>query len=331
MRALQVRESLHVFSLRGDGAADAANATRMLAHSRRSFNVAAGKSLITILVERWRAHPLAWIHRAEARAIGAELRAAGKAVRFAIFEDGSTHEHGTLLVRVSDAVMLRAADALSRAGIVYCGPGAQTMARCHDKAHAYSIAHANEVECPITLPATEADILPRPLILKPRRGSDSIGLRLVRAGPIPTAYRNADHLVQSFIRGTELTVGVLASEVGVPLRIALAEGSLYTFWRKYLRPPAKAPLADAMLAKRVRAEALRIAHIFGVDWAARIDFIHERATDRLVFLECDAAPLIGPASAFAASLAAAGMARETQLQRLLRPRIPHGQAETCSA
>jgi hypothetical protein len=52
--------------------------------------------------------------------------------------------------------------------------------------------------------------------------------------------------------------------------------------------------------------------------------------DRLVFLECDAAPLVGPASAFAASLAAAGMARDAQLHRLLRGRVAHSLRESRS-
>ncbi len=67
----------------------------------------------------------------------------------------------------------------------------------------------------------------------------------------------------------------------------------------------------------MREGAQRIATLLGVDWAARVDFIHETKTDRLRFLECDVAPLVGLRSAFAASLAAAGMARSEQLRRLL--------------
>jgi hypothetical protein len=43
----------------------------------------------------------------------------------------------------------------------------------------------------------------------------------------------------------------------------------------------------------------------------------EIASGRLRFLECDVAPLVGVGSAFAASLAAAGVAREEQLRLLL--------------
>ena len=60
-----------------------------------------------------------------------------------------------------------------------------------------------------------------------------------------------------------------------------------------------------------------MAATLGADWAVRIDWIHERTSGRLWFLECDAAPLVGARSAFAASLSAAGIERAEQLQRLL--------------
>ena len=59
-------------------------------------------------------------------------------------------------------------------------------------------------------------------------------------------------------------------------------------------------------------------------WTARVDFIHERKSDRLAFLEYDVASLIGPGSALAASLAAAGISREEQLSRLLGERQRRG-------
>jgi len=55
----------------------------------------------------------------------------------------------------------------------------------------------------------------------------------------------------------------------------------------------------------------------GADWAVRVDLIHETATERLLVLECDAAPMISAQSAFAASLAAANISRAEQLQLLL--------------
>jgi len=66
---------------------------------------------------------------------------------------------------------------------------------------------------------------------------------------------------------------------------------------------------------RVREAAARIAAVLAVDWAARLDFIAAPG-GRLCFLECDVAPMIAPGSAFAESLAAAGIERAEQLRLL---------------
>src|SRR5207237_481221 len=119
-------------------------------------------------------------------------------------------------------------------------------------------------------------------------------------------YRTGEYVVQEFVRGAELTVAVLAGRVGRPLAIALPPGSVYSFARKYLLRPQREPLGDLALAVRVRATALKLARLFAVNWAARVDFIAEPG-GRLCFLECDVAPLIALGSAFAESLSAAGV------------------------
>ena len=64
-----------------------------------------------------------------------------------------------------------------------------------------------------------------PLMLKPRRGSDSLGVRLLRGGPIPACFRTEAYIAQEYMRGTELTVAVLQGQVGMPLQIHLPEGT----------------------------------------------------------------------------------------------------------
>jgi D-alanine-D-alanine ligase-like ATP-grasp enzyme len=274
---------------------------------------------VTVLRESWHPHPLAWIHRSEARSFAKELRRVGYAVRLVRFRDDAVSglPPGLLLLRVSDPVMRAAVSALTRAGRPFLGPGAAVMERCYDKYEAYRVATANGVDCPATALAGEAGTMLFPLVLKPRRGSDSIGVRLLRDGPMPEHARTDGYITQQYVRGAELTVAVFRDRVGMPLRILLPEGTPYSFFRKYLLRPRHAALADAGLAERVRRTALEIAGIFGVDWAARIDLIHETRTNRLRFLECDVAPLVGANSAFAASLEAAGMSRAEQLRMLL--------------
>jgi len=274
---------------------------------------------ITILIDPPGPHPLAWIHRAEARAIARELRESARAVRLLPFPGQAIASglQAPLLLRLSDPAMLAAVRCLEGAGIPYIGPGAQALARCYDKYDAYRSTVEQGIDTPATALATQADTMAFPLLLKPRRGSDSIGLRVLRSGPIPARVRTDDAIAQEFVRGSELTVGALHGEIGAPLHIVLPEGTPYRFWRKYAWRPRREPVRNAALYARAREAAHRIAAMLGVDWAARIDFIHETATDRLRFLECDAAPLVGPASAFAESLAASGVARHEQLRRLL--------------
>jgi D-alanine-D-alanine ligase-like ATP-grasp enzyme len=219
---------------------------------------------------------------------------------------------GPLLLRLSDPVMLDVTRMLTAASIPYLGPGEAALQRCYDKLAANRIVSGAGIDCPASGPTSF------PRVIKPRRGSDSIGVRVLHHGPVPARYSGDQYLNQEYVRGAELTVAVLHGRAGMPLKIDLPEGTPYSFLRKYLLRPSRAPLADAALAERVRMRALRIAGLLGVDWAARIDFIHEPRSGQLYFLECDAAPLIGPGSAFADSLLAAGMRRDEQLALLLK-------------
>lgn len=264
-----------------------------------------------------RLHPLAWIHRAEARAIAAELRTSGRDVEVEVFDEARLPSSASLLLRVSDPLMLRATRALTAASVDYRGPGPQALARCYDKLSAYQTLAATGVDCPETRPADEADTLSKPLVFKPRWGSDSIGLRIVHGGSVPMHLENERMLAQAQVFGIELTVGILAGAAGLPLRLMLPEGVPLTFLRKYLLRPRREAVSEASLVGRVTEAAMQVAATLGVDWAARVDFILERETNRLVFLECDAAPLVGPGSAFAESLTAAAMERSIQLAHLL--------------
>jgi len=241
-----------------------------------------------VVREPWRAHPLAWIHRAEARGIARELGAqliSGKV------PPGS-------LLRLSDPVMREVVRTLR---VPYFGPGSAALERCYDKYQACRrIASA-----PRTYLASEAHSLPAPFVLKPRRGSDSIGVRLV--GDVPPRKRNEDHLVQERIVGDEVTVALFRERVGVPLRILLPPGTPYSFLHKYLWRPARQVLHD----EAILDAAFAAGRALGVDWAARVDFIVCDGVPH--FLECDVAPLVGRGSAFAASFAAAGVKRATQL------------------
>ena len=93
--------------------------------------------------------------------------------------------------------------------VPYFGPGSAARERCYDKYEACRrIAGA-----PRTFLASEAHSLSAPFVLKPRRGSDSIGVRLV--DDVPPGKRDDDHLVQERIVGDEVTVALFRERVGM--------------------------------------------------------------------------------------------------------------------
>jgi D-alanine-D-alanine ligase-like ATP-grasp enzyme len=273
--------------------------------------------VICVVYERWRPSPLAWIHRAEARSIAAELADAGLPARLLRLDAVTSSSEDLLLLRLSDPVMLEAVRTWTKASIPYVGPGPAAMERCYDKLEATRIARASGIDCPETRLASDALGAAFPVVLKPRCGSDSIGVRVLRRAPLAERFRSEKHIVQQFVRGAEITVALLHGRIGRPLRILLPEGTPYSFARKYLVPARRRALEDEQLAAQVRSCAERIARALGVDWAGRIDFIRESDSGRLMFLECDVAPLVGAASAFAASLVAGGISRREQLRLLV--------------
>lgn len=174
--------------------------------------------MLVVLHDAWRLHPLAWIHRSEARRIAWELRRSGHAVRRSVFDRPAIADLGAgrYILRLSDPVMFEAVEALSSARVPYIGPGFEAMKRCYDKYTASRLLAANGFICPETELGTEADRIDFPVVLKPRWGSDSISLRHYAHGPVPTCRRNERYIVQRYIRGADITIGVLNGQVGAP-------------------------------------------------------------------------------------------------------------------
>ena len=250
--------------------------------------------------------------------IAAELRSAGHQVQSVPFDRERIAElrDKRPILRLSDPMMFVATKLLAECAAPYVGPSPRVMALCYDKHGATRVVAQHGLMCPETALGSDASRIVRPAVLKPRWGSDSIGLRLLRRRPVPRSKQTDRFVVQRQVRGTEVTVGVLHGRTGAPLQVCLREGVPYSFLRKYLLRPRRRQLSDAGLVRRVQDAALRIAAVFGVDWAARIDFIHETHSGTLYFLECDVAPLLAVGSAFEMSLTCAGIGRREQIDLL---------------
>lgn len=259
--------------------------------------------------------PVSWAHRVEARMLARELLTMGYEATVIVYKNPQTLNGlgGIRLLRLSDELMVKATRELTTAGIKYVGPSPGVLEECYDKLFAEEQAEKSGVFCPPTFTADDSVALAPPLLLKPRRGSDSLGIKMCRDGKVPKSRTTSEYLVQPFIVGAEVTVAVLNGKVGVPVEIMRPEGKLYSFLRKNLMKTKKKELDDPELSKRIQRIAAQIAEIFAIDWAARVDFLYEKASGRIYFLECDAAPAIGVSSSFADSLRRMGVTREEQI------------------
>jgi D-alanine-D-alanine ligase len=124
-----------------------------------------------------------------------------------------------------------------------------------------------------------------PLVVKPAREGSTIGISIVRSREELVAGVNAalEHddliLLEEFIQGAEVTVGVLS---GAPLPIiqVVPKGGFYDYHAKYTLGQTEyllpAPL-DGDLPQRLQQAAAAAYRALGCDGAVRIDFmIHEQ-------------------------------------------------------
>jgi D-alanine-D-alanine ligase len=189
-------------------------------------------------------------------------------------------------------------------GIPFTGSGSSSSEAAFDKGRATEmvkdrvrIAESRIVQDVSTIDRTIAEMLQRheKIVLKPLAGGSSRGLFFVERGGAIPSIDNIPYIVEQFISGRELTVGVIDSENG-PLALPVIEietdpGATFDYEGKYLGKgtreicPAKIP--DAM---RDEAQAISvIAHIaLGCEGYSRSDLI--AGEDGLYFLELNTLP-----------------------------------------
>lgn len=140
-----------------------------------------------------------------------------------------------------------------------------------------------------------------PVFVKPNNGGSSIGMSKVKTeGELPAALDKAfleddQVLVEEFIQGRELTIGVFKSKgevIALPITEIIAKNEFFDFEAKYEGAseeitPAK---VDESIAEQIRSEARKAYAIFNCSGLVRIDFIYETATRTPYMLEINTVP-----------------------------------------
>ncbi len=163
-----------------------------------------------------------------------------------------------------------------------------------------------------------------PLVVKPTCEGSSIGMTVVRsrralAAALALAHRfDAEALVEAFVPGRDLTVGVLGDEALAAVEMR-PRGGFYDYASKYTAGEteylAPAPVARRTEA-RLRSQALAAHRALGCRGASRVDF---RLDPRggLHVLEVNTIPGMTETSLLPKSAAAVGVSFDALVERIL--------------
>ena len=198
-------------------------------------------------------------------------------------------------------------------GIPYTHSGLRASALAMDKAAAKAVFRA------AGLPVVEhrlvtrdeleaADPLPVPYVVKPVNEGSSVGVHIVLKGSnqraeIARNWRYGDHaMVESYVPGRELTVGVMGDRALAVTDIIADAGVFYDYDSKYAAGGSRHVL-PAQMRPDAYAQALDIAlrahQALGCRGASRADLRYDETAGepgRLVLLEVNTQPGLTPTS-----------------------------------
>lgn len=212
---------------------------------------------------------------------------------------------------------------LDAMGVPYTGAGAASSRLAFDK----NLAKARFFECGVPTPRAEiVDVsagprLPSftaPFVVKPPREGSSVGVAIVRdqaaaaAAMADAARYGNDILVEEFIDGLELTVGILNDEALPVVHIAPRDG-FYNMENKYpwmgggagsdYYCPADLPEETT---RRVQEAALAAHRALGIEIYSRVDILLDARSQPYV-LEANTIPGMTETSLLPKAAAAAGI------------------------
>jgi D-alanine-D-alanine ligase len=171
---------------------------------------------------------------------------------------------------------------LRNKGVPYTGSGPEASAASFDKRRCKAILEAAGIPTPRweVLKKGQARTLPLPVVTKPPRQGSSIGIALAKTkAAFPKALAESlkydrEVLVEAFVAGRELTVGLVDGEV-LPVIEIRPKGGFYGYLQKYTKGqtryvcPAEIP---ARRAARCRALAKATYDTLGCRGLGRVDF-----------------------------------------------------------
>ncbi len=195
--------------------------------------------------------------------------------------------------------------------IPYTSCDAATSALTFNKSFTVAVAAFNDIDVSrsvllfknsFTSPDELVKSLRFPVFIKPNNGGSSIGMSKVNSPSeelgkaIEKAFKEDDQvLVEEFISGRELTIGVFTSKgeiIALPITEIISKKDFFDYEAKYLGAseeitPAK---VDDSVADNIREAAIKIYRVFNCRGIVRIDFIYNEQEDKPYMLEINTVP-----------------------------------------
>lgn len=210
--------------------------------------------------------------------------------------------------------------ALDQAGVPYTGSGPQASAVCMDKLLFKSVARSLSIPCPQEWQGGD-----KPAMLKPRWGGGSIGMHVLDTESAASigATLGEDYLMEEFIAGTSVTVGLLETARGLnvlpPVAIELASGRLfYDRASKYEEDMVELTLfdsADSNVNKALAEASASMYQKLCCSGYSRFDFIV--AGSEWSMLEANTLPGIYPGSNFCFAAEMIGISFDNVVDQIL--------------
>jgi D-alanine-D-alanine ligase len=141
-----------------------------------------------------------------------------------------------------------------------------------------------------------------PVFVKPNNGGSSIGMSKVNSpseelgAAIEKAFKEDEQvLVEEFIKGRELTIGVFKSKgkiIALPITEIITKKEFFDFEAKYLGASQEITPAeiDDEIAAQINEQAIKIYQIFNCRGIVRIDFIYNEEEGQPYMLEINTVP-----------------------------------------
>lgn len=173
-----------------------------------------------------------------------------------------------------------------------------------------------------------------PVFVKPNNGGSSIGMSKVNApseelgAAIEKAFKEDEQvLVEEFIKGRELTIGVFKSKgkiIALPITEIISKKEFFDYEAKYLGASLEITPAEVSeeISSQIKEQAIKIYQIFNCRGIVRIDFIYNEEEKQPYMLEINTVPGQTEASLVPQQVKAMGWTLKEFYTALIRECLP---------